>query len=215
MKEKGPEGSIYLSNDKHGFGYKPEFKDWLKEHPHAMAKVAALIEEMINNVPRELRNELSDGDIKVIYLDNGGYSDCFKVIIGEDKFFIKRDQKRMNLVGIHSVGGLGEYADTAYAKHRLKNNPDIEVIDSQLGYTKNEYKNRLGYFVSKWEDMETVSEHLARPNLTPEEIKEIKEKLEKVRKLFHSFHDIKPENMFYNPKNKKIMMFDLNENPYF
>src|SRR3989344_3706662 len=53
MKITGPEGSTYLVNNKHGFGYSPEFKDWLKKHPHAMARVTGIIERIVSTSPVE------------------------------------------------------------------------------------------------------------------------------------------------------------------
>ncbi|MBU0998966.1 hypothetical protein KKG24_01475 [Patescibacteria group bacterium] len=215
MKEIGQEGSIQLCNSSRGLSYRPEFKDWLKKHPRAMSRVASLIEEMIIHVPRGLRDELTEGDIKVIYINKPKYSDVFKVIVGKDKFFVKRDQGRLQMFGVHLVGGQSEYSDSVLVKHQLKDDPDIEVIDFQLGYTNHNDKNPIAYFVSKWEELETVGKYLSNPNLKIEERQEIKNKVAKVRRLFSEFHDINMENMFYNPNTKKIKMFDLNIDPNF
>lgn len=212
MKEIWPDGSIYLSksNGKDGWTYRPEFKNWLKEHPQAMSKVVKLIDKIIQIPRAERKGGEQEGDVQVIPF-NSPYSDIFKVVVGSDKFFVKRDQERMNISGVPPVGGQVEYYGSAIAKEDLGEDPDVEIIDFQLAYTnRRDYNNRFGYFVSRWEDLETIDKYLTNPDLSSAEKSEIEAKILRVKRLFSAYHDVKPENMFYNPKNKKIVMFDLN-----
>ncbi|OGI90230.1 hypothetical protein A2911_02400 [Candidatus Nomurabacteria bacterium RIFCSPLOWO2_01_FULL_40_15] len=214
MKITGPEGSIQPQKGKHGLSYHPEFKVWLKEHPHAMSQVAGLIEKIIDHNPQNAGYELSEGNVRVVFI-RATFSHLFKVIIGENIFFVKRDKARLQMPGVFPVGGQGEYTDSAIAKEGLKNDPDIEIIDFQLGYTREDAKHPVAYFVSRWEELQTVTGYLSNPNIKPEEKKEIEAKVTKAFRLFQTYHDVSTKNMFYDPRTKKIKMFDLNENPNF
>lgn len=203
MKEIGPDDSVQITKGKHGLSYSPEFKNWLKQHPRAMSQVADLIEKIIYNKEKDTGYELTEGDIKVIYSERP-YSDIFEVTVGNDKFFVKRDSSRK----VSSTGGQFEYNSSMLAKERLNNYPDIETINFQLGYTNKD--SNIAYFVSKWEDLESVEDYLSRSDLKSEERKEIKEKLCRIMEIFPDFSDVKKYNMFYDPNTKKIKMFDLN-----
>ena len=203
MKMVTPEGSINLNRGKHSFSFHQEFKDWLKKHPKAMSKVASLIEKIISNVSQYTGQSLEEGDIKVVYTKRA-YSDVFKVSVGEDNFFVKRDHLRS------SIGGQKEYLSSVAFKENFKNDPDIEVIDFQLGYTNADPNHPITYFVSKWEDLETVAEYLKRSDLEPKDKKDIEDKVTKARGPSFNYYDIKAENMCYDPKTKKIKIFDIN-----
>lgn len=212
-KFKAEEGSIFRQNKDRALTYSPDFKEWVKNHPGFLLKAEKLIEDFVaGKLPNTDGDIVSEGDIKIVHKKQP-YSDIFEVTIGEDKFFVKRDSgKRLKdqLIKSFRVGGTNEYADSLTARLGLKDDPDIEVIDFQLGYNNNDEENPIKYFVSRWEDLKTCSEYIEEGNLSDEVKSELVRKIEKAQRLFREYQDIRPENMFYNPITKKIVMFDLN-----
>lgn len=224
MKSFSSEGSTQLSNENRGLSYRPEFKEWVAEHPGVMGKVVKLIEqipgrETIDEQTSKTRmaekaEDITEGDIHISHLPQP-FSDIFKISVGEDTFFMKRDVYRlMQDTRFGIVGGQGEYTDSLIAKVDLGSDPDIEVIDFQLGYTCDTGENRVAYFISKWEDLKTADVYLDDPNFPESERVELQRKVDKAVHLFEIYRDIKPSNMFYDSVTKKIKMFDLNMKPW-
>jgi len=205
---------MQLENVNRGMSYRPEFKEWVKEHPKAMAKAVRLIEKLAELGSRSNGDASFEGDVRVTHMKQP-FSDVFKVAVGPDTFFVKRDKERLNIPGVHTVGGQSEYSDSLLARNGLKDDPDIDVVDFKLGYTSKDPKNPIAYFVSTWEDLQTVGEYMRDPNLDPQEKLQIEQKIKKAQRLFAEFHDVDVTNMFYDPTTKKIKMFDLNMNPNF
>ena len=213
MKVTGPEGSIQIENQNRALSYRTEFKHWVKENPGVIARVVKLIEKILSNNLEVTENRLVDENIHIIHKKQP-YSDIFEVTIGQDKFFIKRDEERLrNTSSVYRVGGQKEYTDSLIAKIDLGDDPDIEIIDFQLGYSDKNKKRPINYFVSKWKDLKTVSQCLDDPDSSVEEKEEIIRKVSRAKWLFQIYQDIKTDNMFYNPVTRKIVMFDLNINP--
>ncbi len=79
------------------------------------------------------------------------------------------------------------------------------MIDYQLGYTDNQGND---YFLAKWENLPLMADYMNQ-NLSDSEREEIAEKLGFIYDTLDDYIDVTTSNMFYDPENKQVVLFDL------
>lgn len=188
---------IEKSSDDRQIAYKREMGSLVKERPRILKDALRLISEVEK---MNVGSELKENDIKVAYFQERNWSHNFKVEVGGESFFVRRELGRET--GFKAMQGFKE------AEQRLKDVDDVKLIDYQLGYTN---KNGNDYFVAKWENLPTVADYLRQEDLSDEEREFIGEKLGRVYDTFNDYEDVTTGNMFYDSDKKQIVLFDLEQ----
>jgi len=225
--------------EKRDIAYTADFKKWVEEHEGAMSAAVFLIEDIESKLAnldkrsqayQQLNKAFWDGvsfpdhDILERVFDKDGVkvslkvfkgSHIYKVVVGEDAFFVKReDRTRSDGVMSGKVGGYVEVKSSASAKDLLKNIEGVEVIDFKLGYENK--KEKVRYFVSRWEpDFKKISEDDTFESIEKQEKDRLRLLMDQIRNILgSSFIEIAEHNMFYDKKRKKIIIYDLNSLEY-
>lgn len=205
-----------ISKDK-GLAYVDDFKDFIRDNPGFIQST----HEILKNYDFS-KDQVENNGVVVTRLDSSNLPvkptfPSFKVQKGNQAFFVKLDDvKRSNLGG----EGLNEFMDTQKAKELLRDLPWVEVANSQLGYKDDKY----AYFVSKWNDLFSLSSlddymekleleifrNYSSNKIQQDEMYDLKSKIKVLENKLPGYFDIFPHNMAYDPKSKKIYIFDLN-----
>ncbi|MCI0566359.1 hypothetical protein L0Y46_04160 [bacterium] len=174
--------------------YTGEISKLNKEKPRIIKNVLQLISE----VERTGVGERMERDgIAVTFFQERNWSHNFKVEVGGETFFVRKERGRGT--GLEAMHAFEE------AKERIRERNDIRLIDHQLGYADNVEND---YFVAKWEDLPIMADYLGQ-DLSDEERSFIAEKLMWIYETFADYKDVTTGNMFYDPKNKQVVLFDL------
>ncbi len=197
-----------LETENKGLAYTAEFKDFIHQNPGVIKSFNDL-RGQLDDMPIEdvkngyffQNNDLAATIVKA-YIWAGQRFYYFKVEIGSQSFFVKSE-------GIPRRGkGYEEFSNLAKIKERIKDLPWAEVVDFQLGYQDNKSRS---YFVSKWLNLPRLVEYMKTlsSKKDSDEVSEIMKKEWDLQRLLPEFHDVMPYNMFYDPKKKKIYLFDV------
>lgn len=210
-------------SEKKQLAYLPEFKDQIKEYPHAIKIFLDAIETMNTNK--------AEPDSEEAVIENNGVrvelilrleSPIYKVRVGDVEYFVKSDSMRGP--GIHPYN---EVLDSEEARHKLlkAQMEGVRVIDYQLGFQNGSER----FYVAKWFDGKLLNyftdrlksplfrtiENDRRPK-TDDEIKtdrellrSLEKKVAEIRDLFPNYSDLLDYNMFYDEDNGDIVLFDL------
>lgn len=141
----------------------------------------------------------------------GGSSHYYRASMDENDYFIKEvSVKQLKDYG----GGAGEIRAMIKAKELLKDFPDVEIMDYQLGYQG----NRKTFLIAKYNQvLETnMGEYLdsLEDNKELEKMLLLKHRVEEIAKILRPyFFEIKYQNMAYDEKTDKVIIFDLMEKP--
>lgn len=203
--------------------YTQSFKEMVVKHPRLLSIFQDLENKMKDKIQTRkafVGSSLEDKGIKITVIDksqsanNKPLGAYFKVGIGGEAFFVK------TVPGYYDLGkGAKELASLNKAKELLKDLKDVEVVDFQLGYEDNKGTT---YFVSKWEEglhLDDYSAELASKehrtkdeklvhNLASEHA-ELFARFKEIRLLLSRFVDVSEHNILYNPKTKKLKVFDV------
>lgn len=198
--------------------YTPDFKETIANNPGALKSFLKLEKEIIakekaGNLDIEGEEVFQDGVVTVtplyeyIEMSNSflkqkeyepkGMGSYLKAELGDEKYFVKTVPAYFD-----KVMGVEEFQTLKRARDVLKDFPDVEVLDFQLGYQD---KDKT-YFVAKWIDFPKVDEvGDLHPGLF-DRAKEIENLLEE-----NGFVDGHSGNMFYDEKTGKIYIYDISE----
>ncbi len=182
--------------------YSNDFKNWVREHPQALSKVLGCINQvLISKEEGTYKVDHAEFDDTSVDLINHGFGDSFKVRVRNDSFFVKRDNFRES-------GGVKEFESSMKAKDKLKGLFNVEVVEYQLGYTNK--KTGEKYYVARWvSGMEKAEKHAFIPDVNPNGNRELSNRIDVIKERLKGFWDVNAGNMFYDPKSKKILVFDL------
>lgn len=204
-QEQEPAQEKVVKTQRRELGYTKEFKDWIKEHPKVLDNVARAVRKIMSSKNEQGRYDLEsaeDGDVKAEMIRHA-FSHAFRVTVDGNDYFVKRDQMR-------PVGGVTEFESSMEAKKLLANMKGVEVVPYQFGYTDKKTGER--YFVAKWiPDMERASKYAYIPGMNPLGSEELTKRIQEIQERLPDFWDVNPGNMFYDPKTKKIIVYDLEQ----
>jgi len=178
-----------------GLAYSSEFKKLVEKNP----KLIGVIQKILPTLEKEGEHSHVEQDgLKITFVQARNWSNSFRIDAGEETFFLRKELGRGT--GFQSIKAYQE------AERRFDGNSDVGVIDYQFGYT-DKYGN--DYFVAKWADLPVMSNYLGQNNISDDERELIGKKLSHVYETLSDFKDVTTANMFYDPANKKIVLFDL------
>lgn len=207
--EPGNEFKI-LENSKRKLGYDVEFRNLLRQHPRIVGTVRDIFEKL---------KSTSEGDsirIDGVTATNVRYNPaddttslCAKIEFDSHQFLVKEELK---MPGI--AGGFWEYQSSHEAARRLKDVPDVEVIDAKLGYSakKNSDGDDTSFFVSRWENLPRLKEYLL--TCSREDATRLDLLFQRIQRVLHDFSDVETNNIFYNQETHKLIVYDLMLNPF-
>jgi hypothetical protein len=181
--------------------YTESFKQFVKEHPGAVAEAEKLITTALDTRNDGLLTS-EDGTVSVERLKRNP-APAFELRVGDERFFVKCE-------GFYSKhGGYNEFKSNEVAQELLKKLPNVEVVPAQLGFSD----ARQHYFVAKWQgDMQEAMYYLYTPDrhkISLLEQEELKKRVVEIQQALGDFVDVSDHNMFYDPETKKIFVFDL------
>src|SRR3989344_173045 len=194
--------------------YTPEAKAFISEHPGIVADVTSMVEAIGDGSTAQ---ELAKDDVKVSLEGQRDHSRFYLVEAFEEKFFLKADER----VYKGAEGGFNELVHSGEAKELLKDMEGVEVVEYQLGYRD----KKRNYFFSKWNDVLASGESLEdyvdalsdevffdEPGAAAaqEELSQLNARSALIRSRLAHYYDFDEQNMVYDKKNKKIIVFDLN-----
>lgn len=178
--------------------YTESFKQFIKEHPGYLARTKKLIEQAI----KTRSNKVEEDDFVLERLERNPVP-AFKLSTPAGDFFIKCE----NVYKGH--GGFNEFKSNEVAQERIKDLPNVEVIEGQLGFSDKEHD----YFVAPWRGgMKEAMYYLYTPDgnaISPEDKQVLDQTIKEIDLRLPEFTDNDAHNMFYDVKTKKIMLFDL------
>lgn len=203
-------------------GYSEDFKEWIREHPGAIALFKELSVKIKDKEKPVKVGEVVDHEgVRATILKNYVWDDkrfiYFKLEIAGKTFFVKSE-------GVpHRGKGFTEFINSVEAQERLKDFK-ARTIRYKLGYQDS---NRESFFVSEWEnDIMPVDEYEGRLGLqsrsTEDEseareleskLRDLNKRLEEIRDLLKDFHDLEDYNIFYDPNTDEIVLMDLFKTP--
>ena len=130
------------------------------------------------------------------------YSICLKISIDGKEYLVKK-----RLYAPEETGGYQEFMSTMDAKKVEELFPFVQIIPARLGYTDIEGES---FFISDWKDLPKYHEYVWSPQnaLVQQEIDNQFSELEQYF-LDENNIDLNRGNAFYDPVNKKIVLFDL------
>ena len=193
--------------------YTREFRDLIRKDPKVIAHFKNLLDRL-NNIPlqelqREMGSETFAEDSITARLINTYQWDeessrvyYFQLTIGEEQFFVKSE-------GVPWRGkGYDEYINTNEVKKRLKEMPWADTVEFMLGYQDKKGKT---LYVSKWQNLPILREYMSGLDSEDDqsELRELDQKVRQLQSLLPEFHDLTKQNMFYDARSKKIILFDL------
>lgn len=179
-----------------------EYKSLLQEYPHAIPIVMRCIEWCKKQGVGKPKVE---GDVYVEMFDDndlgeGPFAWYFKVIIGDRSYFIKEQSpsKREDYA-------VREVLGTKRAKEILqeKGIRNVRVIEVLAGYSSRD----KDIFMSRWIDHGFVKLSRHKGGLLEE--RAIARRMEELEKALSGYYDLDDYNIFYNPKTKEMILFDL------
>lgn len=192
--------------------YTDSLKELVKAHPHVFEQAIEVLDSMKSD--SSLKEGISkDGTIKISRVEmqphDKGKEHFFKVEVDGKSFFVK-SYRQDTSDSMH--GGFREAMSTESAREKLRGIPGVRVVKAQLGYFM-EDKTRNNYFVTGWEDLKPLSSKWRQEIKDEQERNFIEDKIRKIRSVLETkyFYDIGPVNMFYDPTNGDIVLFDLME----
>ena len=219
-------------NENRKLAYVSEFKDWIKEHPGALSTARKLIEMVETQAPTEELNEwwnfypdkgfthkffnkaFTEDEISVFlthWSQEGSHG--YRVIVGEDEFFVKREQGKRELFG--KMGGYEEGLDTIRAKELLAAQSGVDVVDFMLAYE--DKQKDIRYFVAPWVNMPLLIDFLSKKELSSDVKNELAARFKRAAEILETpdekglgYFEVLDTNAFYDQENDKIILFDLN-----
>jgi hypothetical protein len=200
-KQSAQSEVVQRSNDQRSLAYKPEIKEAIDERPGIIKDSLNLISELEK---KGLGSQLEQDGLRVTYFNARNWSHSFKLETNGQTYFVRKERGRDT--GAKAMAAFEE------ANRRLEGRDDIRTIDSQLGYTDAKGND---YFVAKWEDLLPMGDYLSidyqGPDSSEEEKAPIREKVVEAYSIFRDFNDVGTWNMFYDPKTKQVVMYDLEQ----
>lgn len=199
------------SKEQKGIAVTEDFRNLLKEHPHAIATILSLMGKITKD-----QLSVAEGDVKLSQFytvvdpkKRTGLqtSNIYKIEIGNQAFFMKTQNKEFsNRFG----GGLHEFESRTKLKELLKDIPGVEVLDYKLGYTGKKNK----YFVSTWvEHTDNIVEADRFANvdykLHPRESQKLSMRIQKISNMLINFFELDVQNCLYDIKNDIIIIHDV------
>ena len=210
--------------------YTHEFKDLIASQEEKNPQILKRAIDIIDSLERKGAKR-TEGIISVEFLNNNEDRCYYKVSINEgdatENFFVKRAESvdregggRRRQDGFET--GFEEFLGSAKVKEKLKYLHYVEVVDYQLGYRGPKYT----YFVSKWQEQlryslqDYINDLGKRIDKNPEtslglelELQTLFGRFQEIKDVLgseYSGRDVIDVNMSYNPKTRKITLFDLN-----
>ncbi len=234
------EGFTKTQTEKKVLVYTPQFKEWVREHPGVFSTAASIIKKLENKIPFDnlfdKLNQISydrteearylkyvgtfieEERVKVTVVIYGG-SVTYKVEHDNQSFFVKReDDSRGNLSVYPKYGGVHELLSSAQAKNLFKDLPPVEVVDFKFAFEEIDPKTqrKIKYFVSQWMDnIVRVGDYKAK---NKKEEKFIESTIFEIEDILQGeeaagrkgFFEMTDDDIFYNPKTKKLVILDIN-----
>ena len=189
--------------------YDVDFRAWTKEHPGAMKTFLEIVrsKEFKDAVAGDI---IEKGEMRVTLIEqiyNRGPR--LKLELNGVEFFVKIEETNLEKQGF--ARGHKEFVDSQKAKELLGDLPGVEIYEPQLGYqTESE-----SFFVSKWIDLPVLYDYvemLSAQN-NKEKVSELSKRKKEIQEVLEDFTDIVEYNMFYDPQNDKIILFDVSRSP--
>lgn len=178
--------------------YTETMKETVREHPGLVKNAQKLIDELLED---EKQPTADDGEVHVERV-GGGSVPAFKVSQGDLELFVKVE----NVFKGH--GGSKEFHSSHVAAELLKDIPEIEVIEGQLGYSDKNHE----YFVAPFKKDVVTFLSLTKTNahlITEAEREHLVLLLRLINTRLKDFSDLSPANLFFDLKTRKILIFDL------
>lgn len=201
---------IGKSKEQKGIAVTEDFRNLLKEYPHAIAVILSLVGKITKD-----QLSVADGNIKVnqVYTEvdkkigtGKQTSDIYKVEIGNHAFFMKTQNKEY---AKRFGGGLHEFTSRIKLKELFKDIPNVEIIDYKLGYTGKKNK----YFISTWiEHSDDIVEMDRFINLDyklhQEKSRELSDRTTQITDNLRDFYELDIQNFLYDIKRDTILIQD-------
>ncbi len=213
-KEQTPK-SLDVKGKNRQLLYSAEFKEKVRNNQETFRIAAELISEMDNN-ESVAGTKLSIYDVNVELFEKpdrntGAHTWIYKIESPQGKFMVKVDKNYPQLQGY-----LEAKASTLAQEQILKTIekiPDVEIVKFYLGYTDKWNNN---YFISEWLDLRDINTILYDSTISAEQKQSLSQRVDQIEEVLgDNFIDIDTINMFYDPENNKIILFDLMEAKYF
>jgi len=223
LKVEKSEGNVQYSREEKKVITTNEFNDLLDQNPELVVSFLDLNKKLENNEYDE-GDVLEDinGTVQIEVLkhfkkdeyfgDGGGYH--LKATFGGKSFFVKTIP---GFLGHGESKGADEFKSTQRVKQILESEPNVEVIDFQLGYQD----EKRTCFVSSWKENEvTLKDYLAELKLRSnnsknswevKRIAEIEQRVTSIKNKLKDFRDVTDGNMLYNIDTDIITVLDVHE----
>lgn len=235
MRKSGEKVNISISQSAEGqvsrqMAYTKEFKDFVRNHPGIISIVKQLIAEVTpENVQyhdimfdKEKRNEIlgkmaeKDG-VKVEMLGIGPVSKHYMVETEDGNFFVKIRPNRKIYGAYQDQSGFTEFMSSAQAEKRLQGT-GIKVVNYEFGYKSDSNDVFVSKPINIKKDFQvsklTEPGQYIRASLLSSRVKgHLHKRLINIvrTKLGIEYGaDFYLKDIFYNPKTKTILLFDIN-----
>ncbi len=186
----------------------PDFKTLIRQYPNSLSRIKDLLAQADG-----INKTCSNGDLTLTCLDIKDKSTYYKLQIGKEMFFLKYSSgQQVQYPDLYlKPHGFYEMKSALRLKEALRDIPNVRVIEPQIGYSD----DKRDVIVTKWEDGMLLKDYLENI-ATEEQALEIKNKVSgiyhAIRQAFGDkahFVDMADYNIFYDPKDKTFILFDL------